>query len=105
MCNRMRMSEKYVPYMPSPRQRSRVLIGCPGGLIGIDHNHNGGHKLHRKRELSFVAPLLCRASLWVSGCSGEEEEDLFVFNDTVEGPRAPAAQSQGVVLTDLQSKS
>ena len=23
---------------------------------------------------------------------GEEEEDLFVFNDTIEGPRAPAVK-------------
>jgi len=32
----------------------------------------------------------------------EEEEDLFVFNDTIEGPRAPAItqadESEGVGL-------
>ena len=28
----------------------------------------------------------------------EEEEDLFVFNDTTEGPRAPATTSASIEL-------
>ena len=28
----------------------------------------------------------------MTGKEEEEEEDLFVFNDTIEGPRAPAVK-------------
>ena len=28
----------------------------------------------------------------MTGKDEEEEEDLFVFNDTIEGPRAPAVK-------------
>ena len=59
----------------------------------------------RARERPFVFTLCSRTnrrgqSLWVRVSwlrvrrkhtqEEEEEEDLFVFNDTIEGPRAPA---------------
>jgi len=41
---------------------------------------------------SFVdRPFLLHGHKKVHG-HGEEEEDLFVFNDTIEGPRAPAVK-------------
>jgi len=33
----------------------------------------------------------------------EEEEDLFVFNDTIEGPRAPAVKPGRITHTKSQS--
>ena len=33
-----------------------------------------------------------------------EEEDLFVFNDTIEGPRAPAAKPVTLVLITWTSE-
>jgi hypothetical protein len=35
---------------------------------------------------------LYAVALWREG-EEEEEEDLFVFNDTIEGPRAPTVKS------------
>ena len=35
----------------------------------------------------------------------EEEEDLFVFNDTIEGPRAPAVKPRRVTEAEYDSTS
>ena len=39
-----------------------------------------------------TVPYTCRNAVRPSLEEEEEEEDLFVFNDTIEGPRAPAVK-------------
>jgi hypothetical protein len=37
-----------------------------------------------------------RAQGGIEGAGEKEEEDLFIFNDTIEGPRAPAVKPGSV---------
>ena len=67
-----------------PCARAHVNQGV--AIINLRYHEHNAHKVTKRHT-----------------AEEEEEEDLFVFNDTVEGPRAPAV-SQGASLKPDESE-
>ena len=76
-----REAATFVPcFRERERERERALIGF---------SHNGGSRASPAHGLRIT---ITEEFDSVREEEGEEEEDVFVFNDTIEGSRAPAVK-------------